>query len=140
MRQERKRRYMPQLTAEQLFANTEKGEDGCWRWLGSIDRDGYGRRGDWLVHRLAFWFVGGEPIEGMAVDHTCFTRPCINPEHLRLLTNEENARRQRSTLRTHCTNGHEFTEENTYHPPATPNRRTCRACKRDRQRERGQAS
>lgn len=35
-----------------------------------------------------------------------------------------------TTIKTHCKNGHEFTEENIYRPPNS-NERQCRQCKRD---------
>lgn len=37
-----------------------------------------------------------------------------------------------NTVKTHCSNGHEFTEKNTYRAPGKPNKRVCRACDRDR--------
>lgn len=37
--------------------------------------------------------------------------------------------------RTHCPQGHEYTEENTYRAPGSPNRRSCKACIRNRSRE-----
>ena len=42
------------------------------------------------------------------------------------------ARGAQLAARTHCKNGHEFTEENTYYPP-NHNRRTCRTCVREAQ-------
>ncbi|MHC9517499.1 HNH endonuclease [Prescottella equi] len=44
----------------------------------------------------------------MTVDHTCKQRRCVNPEHLRLLTNFENARRTggRDWPLGQCVNGH----------------------------------
>lgn len=36
-----------------------------------------------------------------------------------------------SEQRTHCSNGHELTEENTYTRPSRPNTRECRQCKDD---------
>ena len=37
--------------------------------------------------------------------------------------------------KTHCKHGHEFTEDNTYHPPKRPKNRMCRACMRKRNKE-----
>jgi hypothetical protein len=37
--------------------------------------------------------------------------------------------------RTHCSYGHEFTEENTYHPPKRPHTRQCRECRARRDSE-----
>jgi hypothetical protein len=69
----------------------------------------------------------------MTVDHLCFNTLCCNPEHLRLLPNLENARRQRSAFKTHCIRGHEFTPENTIR---TGGNRRCRECARARYRRR----
>jgi hypothetical protein len=42
--------------------------------------------------------------------------------------------------RTHCSRGHEFTEENTYRPPANPSNRQCRTCDRARRKSGGAAN
>jgi hypothetical protein len=116
------------------------GPDDCWEWTGSTDSSGYGNffTGTQTLgaHRVAWMLVNGPIEQGMTVDHTCFTITCVNPAHLRLVTNSDNARRQRSALRSHCINGHEFTPENTYLRPARPRQgaRDCRACIRERVR------
>lgn len=46
-----------------------------------------------LCHRLAWYIVNGAIPEDMTIDHICKTRKCINIDHLRLLSNFENARR-----------------------------------------------
>ena len=77
---------------------------------------------------------------GYHVDHICFQPACVNPAHLRLLTAEENSRLQRSSLKTHCVNGHVYTSENTYLRPAPKHggkregQRDCRTCMRARSR------
>jgi hypothetical protein len=61
--------------------------DGCWRWLGGVDKDGYGiakfignRRV--RVHRAAYQIFNGKIPHGMMVCHSCDTPGCVNPEHL----------------------------------------------------------
>lgn len=43
-------------------------------------------------------------------------------------------RSRRPDFLTHCDKGHEFTPENTYHPPKRPHVRECRICMVDRER------
>lgn len=68
--------------------------DGCWIWTGVIMNKGYGRisiNGKWhRAHRVSFeLFVGPIPA-GMDIDHRCCNRACVNPEHLRPVTNKQN--------------------------------------------------
>lgn len=105
--------------------------DGCWLWQGTRNERDYGKLSYngrfWFAHRLA-WTLANGPIPGdLTVDHLCFNPPCVNPAHLRLLTNEENAGNQRSALSATCKRGHEFTPENTYSPPSQRGR-SCRIC------------
>ena len=117
-------------------------ESGCWEWALHLDPRGYGRltwagKPGTLAHRWSYEQANGPIPEGMTVDHQCFNPPCVNPEHLRLLTFEENVKNQRSTTKTHCINGHEYTPENTYMRPAKHRggRRDCRTCIRERVRQ-----
>lgn len=110
--------------------------DGCWEWTGYVDPGGYARfsidGNSKLAHRFSYeWHVGPIP-DGMTVDHICFTTTCTRPNHLRLLSREENTRRQRSAMKTHCVNGHEYTPENTYIRPSGGGVRDCRICIRER--------
>lgn len=67
--------------------------------------------GRWVVtaHRAAWVHYTGDQIpEGMTVDHLCRNRRCVRQEHLRMLTNFENARRTagRDWPLGECVNGH----------------------------------
>jgi len=117
--------------------------EGCWEFTGTINGGGYGVVGvkntKHYVHRLAYAVFVGKLDDRMVVDHLCRNRKCINPEHLEQVTNAENLRRGEKGGRKPgltCDKGHEFTKENTY---VWRDKRTCRECKANYQRERRRA-
>jgi hypothetical protein len=67
---------------------------GCWQWLAHKGHDGYGRfklnGRAYLAHRLAYELASGPIPEGLQIDHTCHARSCVNPSHLRAVTNKQN--------------------------------------------------
>jgi hypothetical protein len=71
---------------------------GCVLWGRACNSRGYGvvwHEGKLhLAHRVAFKEEHGRwPHPGLVVDHICNTKACVNPQHLRELTNDENVRR-----------------------------------------------
>ena len=76
--------------------------EGCWKWLGRIDANGYGKaydpslpegqRIDW-AHRVSFRKHRGAVPEGFELDHECENTACVNPDHLCPVTKEEHVRR-----------------------------------------------
>jgi hypothetical protein len=115
-------------------------DNGCFQWLGAIDRDGYGKfqlDGKCIfAHRYAFEVYYNHISNTLVIDHTCRFRACVNPLHMEEVTVLENTRRGSNFQRdkTHCNNGHEFTIENTYICPR--NNRNCRICRRDSDKRR----
>ena len=67
---------------------------GCWLWLGGsgdsrgcISIDGE----KWTAPRLSYTIHRGPIPDGLLVRHTCDNPPCVNPDHLRLGTDRDNA-------------------------------------------------
>lgn len=100
MHYERMRRYgspaEPHLArAEGRFWSKVDKTETCWNWTGPTKQGGYGkfaigRAEQWLAHRYAWTLMVGEIGEDMALDHICHNTSCVNPEHLREVTNKQN--------------------------------------------------
>jgi hypothetical protein len=69
---------------------------GCWLWLGSLNRWGYGRLGNNRVerqaHRLSYVAFVGPIASELEVLHGCDVKCCVNPSHLRLGSHDDNMR------------------------------------------------
>ena len=116
------------------------GPDACWPWTGCRDAYGYGvfaiNQRNQRAHRVAYELMVGPIPKGLVVDHICGRRGCVNPAHLDTVTRAENTLRGDGGKiwreRTHCQNGHLFTEKNTTYRHSGS--RVCRLCAKDRNR------
>lgn len=124
---------------------------GCWEWVG-VPASPYGRMSvngsEEYAHRLAYMLHVGPIPPGAELEHVCENRRCVRwtfdpalgSVHIQPATHRENMRR--STMRigwgahqrakTHCSEGHEFTVENTYQHHG---KRYCVICRRKRTQE-----
>lgn len=139
-----------------FWARVEKTDGECWRWTGSVDRDGYGLFTEYLgsspkrlrthrAHRLAYRLSVGEIQPGLHLDHLCRVRNCVNPAHLEPVTCRENLQRgeclaknlqaswAKSRAATHCKRGHSLEGRNVYR--LKNGRRRCAECERIRGRK-----
>lgn len=71
-----------------------KKEGTCSIWAGALNRSGYAQtfyKGQSrLAHRLMYEIEVGPIPEGLELDHLCYRRDCINPEHLLPVTKSMN--------------------------------------------------
>ena len=79
---------------ERFWAKVDKS-GSCWLWTGArVSARGYGvfrlDGRNVVAHRVSYAWAYGPIPSGYEVDHMCFERGCVNPEHLRLLTHQEN--------------------------------------------------
>lgn len=95
--------------------------NGCWIWLRHKDKE-YGRvsfrmvggKNVSLVAARVFYCVfHGEMDTSLTIDHLCKNPPCVNPEHLELVTRGENTLRGdtmsgRNLRKVTCVRGHLF--------------------------------
>ena len=120
-----------QLVLEKIDATEE-----CWFWTASKKENGYGQfnlgRKNWNAHRLVYLLSGRRIPEGLVLDHLCTIKSCVNPDHLEPVPQLINARRWSESI-THCSQGHEYTEETTY---IWRGGRACRRCRIERAADR----
>lgn len=124
---------------QQRYLDSLHAEGECLVSSYSVGSHGYaqvgwhqdGRRVMHLGHRIAWFIAHGElPANGLTVDHLCRNRRCGRIDHLRLLSNVENARLNGNAVKTHCKRGHAFSDENAYRDGK--GHRRCRACAKQR--------
>lgn len=116
--------------AKNSLATRVKRDGDCLRWVGSHDKNGYGRISylgvNRLAHVLVWEFEHGPILDGLDVDHVyragCRFRDCIRIEHLEAVTTAVNCQRGRPYHKVGlCAKG--------IHPQTEPGK--CLECNRD---------
>lgn len=127
---------------------------GCIEWTASLDTKGYGklRFGEKIIgaHRVLYELLIGPIPPGLLLMHSCDNPKCVNVFHLSPGNQKQNmedcsvkGRTARGAghgfgKRTHCFEGHEYSEKNTR--ISSTGARCCRECERLRGIERRRAT
>lgn len=143
-RAQRVLRTLTDADAARFWAKVEKTET-CWLWTAGHYPNGYGQFGfsrhgfacSVGAHRVAWALVNGAAPDDLVLDHVCRVRNCVNPDHLRLVTNRENilvgtGPSAVNASKEVCHKGHDLSMAR-----ITPRgHRSCRECHAERGRER----
>jgi HNH endonuclease len=139
--------YVVTDTVQRFWSKVDRREskvdrrepDECWPWLGTVERNGYGRF--WLygrnqnAHRVAYLLTYGKLDPTLVIDHVrargCYLTHCVNPAHLEQTTPRENVLRGHASV-THCPDGHPYEGRNLYINKRGA--RICRTCQATAQR------
>ena len=128
---------IPERVAARAIEAHVRVASGCWVSTYSVASNGYpqigwgepgGRRYMVSAHRASWTHQYGQIPAEMTVDHLCHRKTCVNPDHMRLLTNFDNARRNRKNYGDwplgECRHGHP--DSQLVHRPG--GKRACGSC------------
>ena len=134
---------MRNVTVTQRFDHyyIPEPNSGCWLWIGTI-RAGYGLF--WVgkkhvsAHRWNYENTYGPIPHGLDLDHLCRVTCCVNPQHLRIVTHQENMLcginpPAEYAKRKACKYGHPFNSLDTWINQSGA--RICRICRNRRNRK-----
>ena len=91
-------------TIEKFWNKVQIGkENDCWPWKGKPNVHGYGRFGlnrkMYMAHKLSFILMGGKFTKHKNYGcHKCNNPICVNPNHVKAGTHEENMRDKSFTI------------------------------------------
>lgn len=130
--------YGDEDSVERFWEKVKVKRNGCWEWQAARNEKGYGifnAKGvqSRLAHRISYYWTHGEISDILTIDHLCFNRACVNPDHLEQCSLVENCMRGNgwaavNARKTHCPRGHALTDDNLVESLLPWGRRECRTC------------
>jgi len=83
--------------AARFWSKVDKSGN-CWTWQASRQHYGHGQikieGKNRLAHRVSYELANGSIPEDLVIDHVCHNPPCVNPAHLRAVTQKQNIENQ----------------------------------------------
>lgn len=113
----------------------------CQEWQGSLTWNGYGEfkhEGKTVrAHRFSYKYFVGKIPENLIVHHECKNRKCVNPKHLKAITQKLNIQLGlagfvaglRQLAKTHCPRKHKYDSQNTH--LSKEGYRSCKKCRKE---------
>lgn len=89
------------LSAAGQWGRVKELPNGCWEWQGCTTGDGYAESHKGAVHRLIFEIVNGPLKRRDLICHACHNKRCVNPKHLTVGTDLDNAHDRRESIGAH---------------------------------------
>jgi hypothetical protein len=128
-------RDIPMEHGEKILAEAITQENGCrFTIVPGNPTNEYAYYKGFLAHRAVWVFVNGRQIRPRyVIDHLCFNRLCVNPEHLREITRRENSMRKTGdawALGT-CKWGHPDSDRVTVYWKSRKERTECATCRKE---------
>ena len=99
------KRYRNAPVELRFWSKVEK-TDSCWTWRAATNPKGYGvfvwekGGGARVAHRLSYEQLRGPIPTGMVLDHLCWNRTCVNPDHLRPVSVKANSQNRKGAKAT----------------------------------------
>lgn len=101
------------LTVVERFWTYVDKTESCWVWTGG-KTCGYGAFHSGTVqgrarvvgaHRFSYELTNGPISPGFEIDHMCFNRACVNPDHLRQVTRKQNREHLQGPMKNNRSSG-----------------------------------
>jgi predicted XRE-type DNA-binding protein len=71
----------------------KKMDNGCWHWMWTLTINGYAAYGKIKGFHIFLYEQKYGPVpDGLELGHSCRTRHCVNPDHVRPITHTINMR------------------------------------------------